>query len=364
MLASGPLPGQSAPPDLGTRGAAVATMRDVARAAGVSAMTVSNVLNGRRGRVSPATVSLVEDTIARLGYVPDGAARALSARSSGIVALVYRGGGDRPALANPHDSELVGEVERWVSRSGRHLMIHAAEDVVTTAGNLRTWNVDGAILLGVLAPQVAELRRLSGVPMVLVDTADDTGDDGFATVGVDDVGGGRLAGDHLAGLGHRRTAFVGPDPAAGGVIADRYRGWRAALDDHGVQDDLVLRTATSSFEAGLEAATRLLAAPELPTAVFCTADILAIGLLKGLLGAGVRVPEDVSVVGFDDLPECRHLTPTLTTVRQDVRAKGRSAVELLTQVMTGTTGTADGAPPRTTLPVELVPRETVAAPRA
>jgi LacI family transcriptional regulator len=334
-------------------------MRDVARAAGVSPMTVSNVLNGRRGRVSPATVSLVEDAIARLGYVPDGAARALSARSSGIVALVYRGGGDRPALANPHDSELVGEVERWVSRSGRHLMIHAAEDVVTTAGNLRTWNVDGAILLGVLAPQDAELRRLSGVPMVLVDTADDA----FATVGVDDVGGGRLAGDHLAGLGHRRTAFVGPDPGTGGVIADRYRGWRAALTAHGVGDDLVLRTPTSSFEAGLDAAARLLAAPELPTAVFCTADILAIGLLKGLLGAGVRVPEDVSVVGFDDLPECRHLTPTLTTVRQDVRAKGRSAVDLLTQVMTRAADPAGLAPPRTTLPVELVRRETVAAPR-
>jgi LacI family transcriptional regulator len=335
-------------------------MRDVAQAAGVSAMTVSNVLNGRRGRVSPATVSLVEDAIARLGYVPDGAARALSARSSGIVALVYRGGGDRPALANPHDSELVGEVERWVSRSGRHLMIHAADDVVTTAGNLRTWNVDGAILVGVLAPQVAELRRLSGVPMVLVDTADD----GFATVGVDDVGGGRLAGDHLAGLGHRRTAFVGPDPAAGGVIADRFRGWREALAAHGAgSDDRVLRTTSSSFEAGLDAATRLLAAPELPTAVFCTADILAIGLLKGLLGAGVRVPEDVSVIGFDDLPECRHLTPTLTTVRQDVPAKARSAVDLLTQVMGRAADAVATAPPRATLPVELVLRETVAPPR-
>jgi LacI family transcriptional regulator len=334
-------------------------MRDVAQAAGVSAMTVSNVLNGRRGRVSPATVSLVEEAIARLGYVPDGAARALSARSSGIVALVYRGGGDHPALANPHDSELVGEVERWVSRSGRHLMIHAADDVVTTAGNLRTWNVDGAILVGVLAPQVAELRRLSGVPMVLVDTADDT----FATVGVDDVGGGRLAGDHLAGLGHRRTAFVGPDPTTGGVIADRFRGWREALAAHGAVDDLVLRTTNSSFEAGLDAATRLLAAPVLPTAVFCTADILAIGLLKGLLGAGVRVPEDVSIIGFDDLPECRHLTPALSTVRQDVRAKGRSAVDLLAQVMGSAADAAPEAPPRATLPVELVPRETVAPPR-
>lgn len=362
MLTSGPPTGQSAPPGLGTGGDDVATMRDVAQAAGVSAMTVSNVLNGRRGRVSPATVSLVEEAIARLGYVPDGAARALSARSSGIVALVYRGDADDgPALANPHDSVLVGEVERRVSASGRHLMIHAAADVVTTAGNLRTWNVDGAILLGVLAPQVAELRRLSDVPMVLVDTADDA----VATVGVDDVGGGYLAGAHLAGLGHRRVAFVGPDAAVGGVVADRHRGWRTALAEHGVAQDVVLRTATSSFEAGLDAATRLLAARELPTAVFCTADVLAIGLLKGLLAAGVRVPADVSIIGFDDLPECRHLTPALTTVRQDVRAKGRSAADLLAQLMVRSADAAapDLVPPRTTLPVELVPRDTVAPPR-
>lgn len=340
----------------------MATMRDVAQAAGVSAMTVSNVLNGRRGRVSAATVSLVEEAIARLGYVPDGAARALSARSSGIVALVYGAGDDDgPALANPHDSVLVGEVERWVSRSGRHLMIHASEDVVTTAGNLRTWNVDGAILLGVLAPQVAGLRRLSDVPMVLVDTADTAGD-AIATVGVDDVGGGHLAGAHLAALGHRRVAFVGPDTTIGGVVADRYRGWRAALTEHGVGEDVVLRTATSSFESGLDAADRLLAAPELPTAVFCTADIVAVGLLRGLLAAGVRVPQDVSVIGFDDLPEGRHLTPALTTVRQDVRAKGRSAVELLVHLMRPS-GTASPASARTTLPVELVPRDTVAPPR-
>lgn len=334
----------------------MATMRDVAQAAGVSPMTVSNVLNGRRARVSPATVSLVEEAIARLGYVPNGAARALSARSSGIVALVYRSDGDDgPALANPHDSVLVGEVERWVSRAGRHLMIHAAEDVVSTAGSLRTWNVDGAIVLGVLAHEVDELRRLSDVPMVCVDTTDGP----IATVGVDDVGGGHLAGAHLAGLGHRRLAFVGPDATIGGVIEDRYRGWRAGLAEHGVDDTVVIRTATSSFEAGLDAATRLLAAPDRPTGVFCTADILAVGLLKGLLGAGVRVPEDVSLIGFDDLPECRHLTPALTTVRQDVRAKGRSAVELLTQVMAAAGSTAV----RTTLPVELVHRETVAPPR-
>ncbi|WP_454048914.1 LacI family DNA-binding transcriptional regulator [Cellulomonas sp. Marseille-Q8402] len=339
----------------------MATMRDVAQAAGVSPMTVSNVLNGRRARVSPATVSLVEEAIARLGYVPNGAARALSARSSGIVALVYRSdGGDGPALANPHDSVLVGEVERWVSRAGRHLMIHAAEDVVTTAGSLRTWNVDGAIVLGVLAHEVAELRRLSDVPMVLVDA---TGHDAIAAVGVDDVAGGRLAGAHLAGLGHRRMAFVGPDATIGGVVEDRYRGWRSALAEHDVPDEVVLRTTTSSFEAGLDAAARLLAAPELPTAVFCTADILAVGLLKGLLGAGVRVPEDVSVIGFDDLPECRHLTPALTTVRQDVRAKGRSAVELLTQVLGEDAAAAPATARRTTLPVELVERETVAPPR-
>lgn len=331
-------------------------MRDVAEAAGVSAMTVSNVLNGRSARVSPATVRAVEEAIARLGYVPNGAARALSARASAIVALVYHAGPENgPALANPHDSVFVGEVERAVSHAGRHLMIHAAEDVLTTAGSLRTWNVDGAIFLGVFAEQVDELRSHSEVPMVFVDTYEPT----TTSVGIDDRLGGHLAGSHLADLGHRAHAFVGPDATIGGVVQERHRGWAAALAEHGLATGPVLRTPQTSFDAGLDAAERLLALPERPTAVFCTADILAVGLLKGLARAGVRVPRDVSVVGFDDTPECRYVTPALTTVRQDVRAKGRSAVDLLHRLVAHDAAT----PARTTLPVELVERESTAPAR-
>jgi LacI family transcriptional regulator len=337
---------------------AVPTIRDVAEAAGVSAMTVSNVLNGRTARASAATVRAVEEAVARLGYVPNGAARALSAKASAIVALVYRAEQDAtPRLANPHDSVFVGEVERAVSRAGQHLMIHAAEDVVTTTRNLRTWNVDGAIFLGALAEQVAELRQHADVPMVFVDTYEPT----TTSIGVDDRLGGRLAGAHLAGLGHRTHAFVGPDTTIGGVVQERFLGWSDALAAGGLDAGAMpVVRAQTTFEAGLDAADRLLALPTLPTAVFCTADVLAIGVLKGLARAGVRVPRDVSVVGFDDTPECRYVTPALTTVGQDVRAKGHSAVELLHRLVAGDAATA----PRTTLPVQLVERESTAPPRA
>jgi LacI family transcriptional regulator len=336
----------------------MATMRDVARAAGVSPMTVSNVLHGRSARVSPSTVRAVEDAIARLGYVPNGVARALSARASGIVALVYPSGDeDAPALANPHDSVLVGEIERAVGRSGRHLMIHGSADVLTTTANLRTWSVDGALFLGVFADQVDELRAHADIPLVFVDTDAP----GAASVGVDDRLGGWLAGAHLTGLGHRAHAFVGPDASVTGVVQERHAGWSAALREHGL--DLaampVLRVTDATFEAGRAAAERLLALPEPPTAVFCTADVLAVGLMAGLADAGVRVPRDVSVVGFDDTPECRYVSPALTTVRQDVRAKGRTAVELLHRLVTGDAAT----PSRTVLPVELVERDSTAPPR-
>jgi LacI family transcriptional regulator len=332
-------------------------MRDVAQAAGVSAMTVSNVLHGRSARVSTATVRAVEEAIARLGYVPNGAARALSARASGIVALVYPAADDgAPALSNPHDSVLVGEVERAVARSGRHLMILSSRDVLTTAASLRTWSVDGVIVLGIFAEQVHELRARAGVPMVFVDT-DAPGTSG---VGIDDRLGGHLAGAHLGGLGHRAHAFVGPDATVGGVVQERHLGWSTALQERGVdaRSAPTLTVAAASYDAGRTAAEHLLALPAPPTAVFCTADVLAVGLLHGLARAGVRVPHDVSVVGFDDTPECRYVQPALTTVRQDVGAKGRTAAELLDRLVAGDSTT----PARTVLPVELVVRDSTAPP--
>lgn len=341
------------------------TLRDIAEAAGVSVMTVSNVVNGRHGKVSPATVARVQELVRDLGYVPNASARALSGRASGIVALVYPDPDpSQPALANAHDATFVGEVQRQVSASGRFLMIHAARDVASTVADLRTWGVDGAIFLGTFGSEVDALRDRYDIPMVFVDNYSESGS--VTTVRIDDARGGDLAARHLTAAGHTRVAFAGPETAVEGVVRRRLDGFLHGLREGGadVQPDLVLPCAMS-FRAGHDLAGALLESPRRPTAVFATADVIAIGILKGLADRGLSAPHDLSVVGFDDLSEGEHRSPMLTTIRQDVPAKARASVDLLLAAAEEA-AEAEGAPRggRVVLDVELVERETVGAPRA
>jgi LacI family transcriptional regulator len=336
------------------------TLRDVAAEARVSTMTVSNVVNGQTGRASPATVARVLAAVEKLGYVPSAPARALSTQSTRLVTLIYPAAPQGVAsLVNAHDSIFVSEVERWVSADKRHLLIHAARDPISAATEvLRTWRVDGAIFLGTFSEEIEGLPERHDAPMVFVDNYSPSPD--VNVVRVDDRRGGYLAGKALVAAGHRAVGFVGPPRDHDGVIRRRHQGFLAGLEGHGaalaaeheVQCD-------STFEDGLAAAVRLAALPHRPTGVFATADVLAAGLVKGFSSAGVTVPEQVSVVGFDDLPVARQVTPELTTVRQDVEAKARASVELLKRLIDGW---PDGPAEQVELEVALVERRTVAPP--
>jgi LacI family transcriptional regulator len=336
------------------------TVRDIAREAGVSPMTVSNVINGRYERVSAATARRVKEVMERRGYVPSAPARALSSKNSNVIALVYPGevSGHQP-LANPHDSAFIGEIERQVGRSGRYLMIHAAENVIKTAANLRTWHVDGAIFLGTIASEVDDLRRRYEVPMVFVDNYSSSPE--VRTVGIDDFRGGYLAGQHLVEAGHERLAFVGPQIEGEGVLHQRFLGFSRAVADAGMESrSIAVLRCDSHFRDGLELAGRLAADPRRPTGIFATADIIAIGLLKGFLVSGVRVPEEVSLIGFDGLPETTYVLPAVSTIRQDVAAKARAAVQALLALLEGE---PEEPAERITLGVELVAGGTVGPPR-
>jgi LacI family transcriptional regulator len=309
------------------------TIQDVAREAGVSKMTVSNVLNGHRDRVSPATIARVMEVVGRLGYVPNATARSLSARRSNIVALVFPGRDGRDAgevvpLTNPHDSLFLSEVESHVTRAGLYLMVHSVNSVESTANSLRSWNVDGAIFLGTRADEVAALHAAYEAPMVFIDNHGTSSH--ISNVGIEDRLGGHLAGRHLIEAGHRRIGFVGPRCDAG-------------------------------FDAAVTAAQQVLAAPQRPTAVFATADIIAAGLLKGFVRAGYPVPGQISIIGFDDLEVGRHVTPEITTLHQDIPGKAMAAVEvLLAQLAQWPTIRSE----RRVLGVTLVERESVGPPPA
>lgn len=333
------------------------TIADIARVCGVSKMTVSNVLNGRDERVSAATRERVRKTAADLNYQPSAAARSLSAARSEIISLVYYGAAEGDlALSNPHDAMLLGEIERHVSAAGKHLMVHAATDAADTARRLRSWNVDGAVFLGVLADDVDQLRRHQDVPMVFIDAYTDAE---ISTVGLDDARGSYEATRLLLDAGHRSIAFVGPGATSDGVINARYTGYRRALSEAGFDGDHAQVVANVTFADAEAAADELLAHPAKLTAAVVTADILAIGLIKALARRGIQVPTDFSLVGFDDLPIAAMVTPTLSTVRQDIAEKARAAVELLTDQLGG-----HREPHRIVLEPQLIERESVAPPRA
>jgi LacI family transcriptional regulator len=334
------------------------TLKDIAREVGVSVMTVSNVVNGNSARVSPETAARVEQAIAEHGYVPNAAAQSLAARRTRLVGLLVPVGDDEASLlVSPHDVAVAGAVEVELRHRDHHLMLRGVENAADVLDSVRRWTLDGVVVMGFTDDALTRLDLPDGLPAVIIDGYVD--DPRFAFVRSDDYEGGRLAGEHLVGLGHRAVLFCGPTSGTSRVVAERLAGFRAALDAHDVPL-LGVVPADTTWEAGLAAGGRVAAEFPEATAVFATADVLAAGVVRGLVGAGRRVPRDVSVVGYDDADLAQYVTPSLTTVRQDTVRKGKVAADLLLEVV------VEERAPRTgdRIAVELVTRESSArAPR-
>lgn len=344
------------------------TLKDVARAVGVSVMTVSNVVNSRLDRVSPATAARVERAVADLGYVPSAAARTLVARRSGLVGLLLPGRPDGVSLlGSPHDVAVTGALEAALRGRDHHLMLRGVGDARDVRDSVRRWGLDGVVLMGFTDAALAGLDLPPTLASVLVDAdGGAVGADGgpaHARVRSDDRAGGRLAGAHLAGLGHRGLVLCGPVDGASRVVAERLAGFREAAADAGLPADAVrVAHAQTTYDAGVALGGRLAADVRAGavTGVFATADVLAAGVVRGLTDAGLRVPADVSVLGYDDAELARQVTPRLSTVAQDTAGKGRLAAELLLGLVTGD----DAGPRSASVPMALVARESTGpAPR-
>jgi LacI family transcriptional regulator len=293
-------------------------MREVATAAGVSVSTVANVLS-RPSIVAPETRLRVQQAIDEVGYVPNGPARQLRGRPSPIVGSVTLD------LANPFHAEVNRGIEDRLAEAGCVMLACSTDLRPATEARLLSLleqqGVRGIIISPADATPLPGLSR-RGTPIVLLDHPKERLD--LCAVAVDDVLGGRLAGEHLLALGHRRIAYLSAtvDP---GPVARRREGLRRAVGQ--IMDVRVDMHPPSLGEAAAAAAGRVMALE--PTAVVCLNDTAALGLLDGLAALGVRVPEDLSVVGYDDLPFARRLAPALTTVSQPKYQLGYAAAELL-----------------------------------
>lgn len=335
-------PGARAPGGPGAR----ATSRDVARHAGVSQATVSLVLGDKwTGRVSPRTVEAVRTAARELGYRPNLAARSLRLGRTRTALLVV------PALTTEFFARVYTGATRVAAEGGFGVVLYPSPEGVGPARDpfdSARASLDGVIASSMAADALAAVRG-GGLPLVMLDSAPDD-KVAAATVNLDIADGMRQTAEHLLGLGHRRIAHV-----AAGVDTWTFRvRARALAATVGAVPGATVHTETAplTVDEGHRAAERALTRPgPRPTALVCDDDILAAGACKAARRLGLRVPDDVSVTGFDDLALATAVDPELTTVRLPAEAVGAAGMRALMAVLDGETAHSD-----TTLPVELVPR--------
>jgi LacI family transcriptional regulator len=307
---------------------------EVAQYAGVSRTTVSFVLNDARDRgISEATRKRVLAAARELGYEPNAAARTLASGATGNVALVvpkYTHLGVDAFLA-----QLVASINEQCHRLGLALLIESTEDEGREPGGfvrlVRSRRIDGLIVAHLRTSEVEHLQRLrdGGIPLVVFG-CELPAADGFHTMGDDTWHSARVAVDHLLDLGHRRIACVNYAAPEFHSVKQRERGWREALAARGVDAEPTwLAHADLSAESGYLATRRLLARGVAFTALFAGNDTIAFGALRALHEAGLRVPTDVAVVGYDDIPLAPYASPPLTSLRTDPAGHGRQAVQML-----------------------------------
>ncbi|HEX6350101.1 MAG TPA: LacI family DNA-binding transcriptional regulator [Candidatus Dormibacteraeota bacterium] len=331
------------------------TIADVARTAGVSKTAVSFAFN-YPDRLGQATRDRVLQVAAEMGYSPHPLARALSLRRSGAIGLLIPQSLSA-IFSNPFTSELIQGLGSAFAEHDLALLL-----VPPLAGSLedavRQASVDGFISLGLTAddPTLETLAAMR-LPTVHVDADPLSG----AVVNIDDRGGAEAAARHLIELGHRDLAVImlpGARARTGvtAVAGRRLAGYRAVIEDAGLDEPLLV-VAAATMEAGADAFGGLRASGRRPTAVLAMSDMAAIGMMAAAQEAGRRVPEDLSVVGFDDLPMAAWTRPGLTTVRQPIAEKGRLAAKLVISLLEGRRA-ASPAP----LETKLVVRGSTASP--
>jgi LacI family transcriptional regulator len=303
------------------------TIRDVAREAGVSVATVSRVFNDRT-IVSEGTARQVREVAARLGYVPHSGARSLITNKTHTIGILL------PDLYGEFFSEIIRGIDQAAQRSGYHVLVsssHAERSGLDAALRTMRGRVDGLI---VMSPESDSDKGLShaslGVPIVLLSCR---GDDETDSITVANFDGARSMTEHLLTLGHQRIAIITGSPRNFDA-AERLRGYRAALGAAGIPIEPSLEFAGAFSErSGYEAAQRMLALSPRPTAVFASNDSMAIGAVSAVRDGGLRVPEDVAVTGFDDIPMARYMNPPLTSVHVDICALGERALARLFDVV-------------------------------
>jgi DNA-binding LacI/PurR family transcriptional regulator len=331
------------------------TSYDVARAAGVSQTTVSFVLNQvAEANIRDETRQRVMAAAEELGYVPDAAAQALVRGRTQIIGVVVT------TVIDPFIGALVQTIESAAHDQGYVVILATSNDIpereVAAARMLQSRRVDGVIIASSRASALykGQMEQL-GVPVVVINSLTEPSDQLVVSVGVDNRHGGNTATAHLIHKGHRRVAYVASPPDRSDN-KERMAGYRQALAEADIaySPSLVLQ-GTGDTDGGQRALPALLSLDEPPSAVFCYNDLTAIGLIDAARRAGLALPQDLAIVGFDDIAFAQFCHPPLTTIAQPIAELGRQAIELVLALLSeDAQGAASGG--NVTIPGRLVVR--------
>lgn len=329
-------------------------LAEVAHAAQVSPMTASRAMNNRSG-VSPETREHVLKVAADLGYVVNRAAQKLSGGRSHIIGVIATD------LENQYNSALIASTSEAAWEAGYETLIysHVEREKRPSGSVMQLLRQISDGVIAVLPLEFGYLGELASIniPVITVDHRGEHAE--FPSVATDCYEGARTAVKHLADLGHRRIAYIAGDERLASA-RDRHRAYIETMAQYGFGvDPLLMLAGDFTQNGGFKATMRLLSLENPPTAIFAANDLSAFGAIAAIREAGLRVPDDISVIGFDDIPAASQFFPKLTTVRQPLHQIGRSAVNTLLALIAG----LEPVSPQVTLPTELVVRASTASPK-
>ncbi len=333
------------------------TIKEIATQLNLSTTTVSNVIHGKTGEVSPATIKIVEDYLKKVDYVPNINARNLAQNESKIIGVALKARADKyeNLLMDPFVSELIGGIEESIRNAGYFMMLYISSDTDEIMRHVSTWNVDGLLLFGMIDDDGIRVSEKYKKPIVCIDTYSIEGLKHFINVGLNDRQGCFDMVNYMIKQGHKKIAFLSDNMK--GVDYERFSGYKYALEGNGIhfEEDwfLQIKPRTDEIETSLE---ELCHRAEEFDAIMCVSDLYAVQLMCALEDRGFSIPDDISIAGFDDTLLGQLHRPALTTVHQNVKDKGIVATNTLLQRIRG-----EKTPKQIQLPTELIILDTVRA---
>ncbi|WP_029320890.1 LacI family DNA-binding transcriptional regulator [Butyrivibrio sp. AE3004] len=331
------------------------TIKEIAKQLNMSTTTVSNVIHGKTGEVSPATIKIVEDYLKKVDYVPNINARNLAQNESKIIGVALKARADKyeNLLMDPFVSELIGGIEESIRNAGYFMMLYISSDTAEIMRHVSTWNVDGLLLFGMIDNDGIRVSERYKKPIVCIDTYSIEGLKHFINVGLNDRQGCFDMVNYMIKQGHKKIAFLSDNMK--GVDYERFSGYKYALEGNGIhyEDDWFLKLRPRRDEIDDSLAEICKRAPEFD-AIMCVSDLYAVQVMCALEDFGMSIPDDISIAGFDDTLLGQLHRPALTTVHQDVKQKGVVATDILLKRIKG-----EKTPKQVQLPTELIIRDTV-----